>query len=554
VSTTASTPAAPAPANPRSSSFRGLADIYQDIYENRQFNLNYFLMLVMACLIALLGLLENSPAVIIGAMLISPLMGPILSCGLALTSADWSLAKKALRNLGFSVLETIIIAALATWLLPLKAVTPEILARTNPNLMDLLIAIFSGLAGTLALCSKQGGLTIIPGVAIAVAVMPPLATVGYGISTHQWSIARGAFLLFFTNLMAIVISANVVFFFVGFRARQQPQGPGRHILFRYRVLIAWSILIVLSVPLMQTLVGAAQQVALRKDVASSLKEHLDHKGKAQLTSFDLQRTGKVLSVDATVRTAVFIKPEEVKEMEAALSSSLGRAVQLNLEQVQLAKNEPPIPSPPSSGGDYLAAGVVHPLVATEPKEAPGAILSDLQQKIERMLVPLLAPMTIDSPTVQSIGRANEVIAVQITGREAAPTDVAGWTVAAAALADRIASPVHITGKVLIPNESVTVRFRRHSARVLSQDLTRVRELAKSWRSHTGVSFELTASVASDPEVTRRRVKLLKQELKDKVSEVSPPDSNLEPEQMKVSVFQAIDVAGSVAAHASEAHK
>jgi hypothetical protein len=85
---------------------------------------------------------------------------------------------------------------------------------------------------------------------------------------------------------------------------------GRHILFRYRVLIAWLILIVLSVPLMQTLVGAAQQVALRGDVTSTLKEHLDHKGKAQLASLELQKAGKVLTVDATVRTAVFIKAED----------------------------------------------------------------------------------------------------------------------------------------------------------------------------------------------------------------------------------------------------
>ena len=541
--TTTPTPEASAAANHPFSAFRSLEEISQDVHENRQFNLTYFLMLVTSCLIALLGLLENSPAVIIGAMLISPLMGPILSCGLALTSADWSLAKKALRNLGFSLLETIVIAALATWLIPLKAVTPEILARTNPNLMDLLIAIFSGLAGTLALCSRQGGLTIIPGVAIAVAVMPPLATVGYGISTHQWSIARGAFLLFFTNLMAIVISANVVFFFMGFRARQQPQGVGRHILFRYRVLLAWVILIVLSVPLMQTLVGAAQQVALRGDVASSLREHLDHKGKAELASFELQRVGKALAVDATVRTAVFIKEEEVKEMEAALSSRLGRTVQLNLEQVQLAKNQPSPPSLQPSSQDYLAAGVVRPLATTPPKAPAGAVLADLQQQIQRMLAPLLTPLKIDSPTVQSIARTNGVITIQVTGREPTATDMAGWSVAAAALANQIASPVHITGSVLIPGASVIVEFRPHSGRALSRDLSRLRNLAKSWQSHPDISFELTASTASDPKITRRRIDLLKRELKDKVSELLPPNSNVEPEQVEVSVIQAIDVAG-----------
>lgn len=541
--TTTPTPKASAAANHPFSAFRSLEEISQDVHENRQFNLTYFLMLVTSCLIALLGLLENSPAVIIGAMLISPLMGPILSCGLALTSADWSLAKKALRNLGFSVLETITIAALATWFLPLKAVTPEILARTNPNLMDLLIAIFSGLAGTLALCSRQSGLTIIPGVAIAVAVMPPLATAGYGISTHQWSIARGAFLLFFTNLMAIVISANVVFFFRGFRALQQPQGVGRHILFRYRVLLAWLILIVLSVPLMQTLVGAAQQVALRKDVASSLKEHLDHKGKAELASFDLQRAGKVLTVDATVHTAVFIKPEEVKAMQEALSSRLGRTVQLNLEQVQLAKNQPSPPALQPSSQDYLAAGVVHPLAATPPKAPAGAVLADLQQQIQRMLAPLLTPLKIDSRAVQSIARTNDGITIQVTGREPTATDMAGWSVAATALGQSVAAPVHLTGKILIPDAALAVRFHLHSSRVSAGEIRRLRNLAKSWQSRPDISFELTASTASDPKITRRRMDLLKRELKAKVSELLPPSSNIEPEQIEVSVIQAIDVAG-----------
>ena len=97
-------------------------------------------MLIFACLIALMGLLLNSPAVIIGAMLISPLMGPILACGLALTIAEWSLGKKSVRNLVLSVVEVVLIATIATHLSPLREATPEILARTNPNLMDLLIA------------------------------------------------------------------------------------------------------------------------------------------------------------------------------------------------------------------------------------------------------------------------------------------------------------------------------------------------------------------------------------------------------------------------------
>jgi uncharacterized hydrophobic protein (TIGR00271 family) len=127
--------------------FKSTDVIYQEAYEGRQFDAVYFAMMVFACLIALMGLLLNSPAVIIGAMLISPLMGPILACGLALTTSEWSLGKKAGRNLVMSIAEVILIAMIATHLSPLREPTAEILARTNPNLMDLLIAFFSGVAG-----------------------------------------------------------------------------------------------------------------------------------------------------------------------------------------------------------------------------------------------------------------------------------------------------------------------------------------------------------------------------------------------------------------------
>src|SRR5512141_1198584 len=120
--------------------FKSPDTVYDEAYEGRRFDAVYFTMLIFACLISLMGLLLNSPAVIIGAMLISPLMGPILACGLALTTAEWQLGKKAGRNLALSVCEVILVAVLATHLSPLREITPEILARTNPNLMDLLIA------------------------------------------------------------------------------------------------------------------------------------------------------------------------------------------------------------------------------------------------------------------------------------------------------------------------------------------------------------------------------------------------------------------------------
>ena len=196
--------------------------IYAQIYETAELtSLNYWLEIVFSAGIAALGLVLNSPAVIIGAMLISPLMGPIMAAGLALAAGDFYLAVKAIANLAASVSLAIGFSALIVWLLPFHSITGEILARTNPTLLDLAIALFSGLAGSVAVCRFGAGeaVTTLPGVAIAVALMPPLCTVGFGLgSGANTRIMGGAGLLFLTNLVAIVASAFVVFLLTGMNA------------------------------------------------------------------------------------------------------------------------------------------------------------------------------------------------------------------------------------------------------------------------------------------------------------------------------------------------
>jgi uncharacterized hydrophobic protein (TIGR00271 family) len=196
--------------------------VYAQIYDTAEMSsLNYWLEIVFSAGIAALGLVLNSPAVIIGAMLISPLMGPIMAAGLALAAGDLYLAAKAIANLAASVSLAIAFSAFIVWLLPFHSVTSEILARTNPTLLDLGVALFSGLAGSVAVCRVGGGesVTTLPGVAIAVALMPPLCTIGFGLgSGANTRIMGGAGLLFLTNLVAIVASAFVVFLLTGMNA------------------------------------------------------------------------------------------------------------------------------------------------------------------------------------------------------------------------------------------------------------------------------------------------------------------------------------------------
>ena len=180
---------------------------------------SYWIQVLFAAGIATLGLVLNSPAVIIGAMLISPLMGGILANGLALAAGDVILAMRSLLNLLLSCFVAISFAVLLVTLLPFKEITSEILARTRPNILDLVIALFSGAVGSVAICKEPKGVaTSIPGVAIAVALMPPLCVVGYGIgvaislnSAQGLQVASGGGLLFFTNLVAITFTAMLVF-------------------------------------------------------------------------------------------------------------------------------------------------------------------------------------------------------------------------------------------------------------------------------------------------------------------------------------------------------
>lgn len=180
---------------------------------------SYWLQILFAAGVATLGLVLNSPAVIIGAMLISPLMGPILSGGLALATGDMILGLRTLLNLALSCLVAIFFSVLLVGLLPFKEMTAEIAARTQPNTLDLAVALFSGAIGSIATCKKvEGVVTSIPGVAIAVALMPPLCVVGYGIGvalslnfTDGLRVAWGGGLLFLTNLVAITFTAMVVF-------------------------------------------------------------------------------------------------------------------------------------------------------------------------------------------------------------------------------------------------------------------------------------------------------------------------------------------------------
>ena len=179
-------------------------------------------MWILACaiIVASVGLNVNSTAVIIGAMLISPLMGPIVGAGFALGIYDFGLLKKSLRNLAISTIIGLVFSTLYFYVSPFKDVQSEILARTSPNIYDILIAFFGGIVGVIAVTRVEKG-NPIPGVAIATALMPPLCTAGFGIATGNWSFFVGAFYLYCINCVFIGIATFLIIKYLKYPPKEQ---------------------------------------------------------------------------------------------------------------------------------------------------------------------------------------------------------------------------------------------------------------------------------------------------------------------------------------------
>ncbi len=175
--------------------------------------------LIFATMIASLGLNVNSAAVIIGAMLISPIMGPIIGVGVSLGINDFELLKKALRNLTLMFIVAIITSTIYFLVTPLSSARSELLARTVPTTYDVLIALFGGLAGIVAQTRHDRTSTVIPGVAIATALIPPLCTAGFGLATGQFRFFFGAFYLFFINSVFIALAAYLMIRFLNYEKK-----------------------------------------------------------------------------------------------------------------------------------------------------------------------------------------------------------------------------------------------------------------------------------------------------------------------------------------------
>ncbi|WKZ34005.1 MAG: DUF389 domain-containing protein [Thermodesulfobacteriota bacterium] len=357
------------------------SSVMKTVYQEVDISAGYFLVLTIANLIALTGLITNNTAVIIGAMLISPLMGPILSSGFAFITGNEAIGKKAFSTIVKSVAATIAVAAFATWVSPLNEVTQEILARTRPNLYDLVVAFLAGLVGAIAICTKRNYITIVPGVAIATAVIPPLSVAGYGLGSANFSIALGGFFLFFTNFVAIIISTCMVFFVYGFRPGVLTEIDVHQL--KKRIAALGAILFVISIPLLYTLHVSLSEIRLRSGISAALKRAFDADKVSYLSAFDYRETDDALRVRAAINTTRYLEEGQIAEAERSVEAALGREITLDVEQVLM-----------QAGG--LKPAVVTASIAglTQPKpdpkkemDAASHALANAAASVERILDP-----------------------------------------------------------------------------------------------------------------------------------------------------------------------
>jgi len=240
----------------------------QEVIENITKGVNFrgakLWILVIAVFVASLGLNTNSAAVIIGAMLISPLMGPIIGMGLAAGINDFDLLRRSGRNYIIATLFSVLTATIYFFITPMAEAQSELLARTSPTIYDVLIALCGGLAGIIALSSKsQRSGNVIPGVAIATALMPPLCTVGFGLATANWAYAAGALYLFLINTVFIALATLVgAVFIMKFQKRTYVDKLQSKRIAR----IVYAILFVTVIPALVLTVGMVRQNSFERHI------------------------------------------------------------------------------------------------------------------------------------------------------------------------------------------------------------------------------------------------------------------------------------------------
>ncbi len=300
------------------------ADVISKRRNESEISSRYLLMLCMSAGIAILGLLLSSPAVVIGAMLLSPLMDPIMGLGFALAIGDYKWIQQSARSLVIGTLIAVAFCAVIVFFSPLQTVTSEIAARTKPNLFDLGVAFFSAIAGAYAVIRGREG-TIV-GVAIATALMPPLAVVGFGLATFNWTVFSGAVGLYFTNLMTIALTAAILARAYGFHSALSERQTA------VQTLVIAVAFVALAVPLFLSLRDIAREANSTRQINEIVLDAFDDR--SRLSQIETNFEVEPIQITATVLTPQ-LEADAESETARRISRMLEEPVEVTINQYRV---------------------------------------------------------------------------------------------------------------------------------------------------------------------------------------------------------------------------
>jgi uncharacterized hydrophobic protein (TIGR00271 family) len=322
-------------------------EIYKTVRDGANPGVDFYVMIGLSAAIATFGLLQNSAAVIIGAMLVAPLMAAIFGLSLGIVRGDLRLLKRGFSATLRGGVLAVAVAFLLTLLMADQPYPSEVVNRTAPNLLDLGVALASGAAGAYALCRK-GVSASLPGVAIAAALVPPLAVVGIGLAEWNGAVAGGATLLFLINLVAITASGGLVFLWLGFRPL--PGKETRRRVFQGGISGTILLLAVLTALLAILSIRSFNEAALYREIDNLLEDAVGDMGQIQWEGeweADELEDG-TLRIEVVVRSSRPVSHQDAVDLQEVLASELGRTVALVLSVVPTTELDalvPPTPTP-----------------------------------------------------------------------------------------------------------------------------------------------------------------------------------------------------------------
>lgn len=302
---------------------RALEDDFKDLFlllrDNAQAPAHYIALMVLSVVVASFGLFLSSAAVIIGAMVLAPLMAPIISLAMGLLRGDRTLLDRSLLTIGIGVLLALGTAALIALIIPIDRITPEMAGRLHPNLLDLGVAIASGIAGGYA-HARESIMKSLPGVAIAVALVPPLSVAGIGIGWWQWDVFSGAMLLFITNLVGIALSAALTFLVLGYAPLVRAKRG---------LAISAALLLTVSIPLTLAFIDMNSRWQIERDLS---QDSLLLNGKpVNLSDLQVIRQGGDLLVRGELVAEQLLQREDLEQLRRQLERKWDRPVILELD-------------------------------------------------------------------------------------------------------------------------------------------------------------------------------------------------------------------------------